>query len=562
MRLTWSISLALILALGTGCDTRREAELLDVTSVDPAQLAPGRTVRVRGSGFPPGRSARIRLEGMIHRPGRAPEPASVELEGSAVSAEEIEARFTAEAFEGLGGRGTLHGRVVAIFEAANDRGRVVGRSDELQIDIVPGSGRHAPGELGRRREASELVDRLGIHLEEEVPEVAGLRVSLVIERSTAERAGLVAGDRLVAAEGVLVHDLGDVLPQPGADTIALRLTRSGEAAPFAVVLPIEADARAGVHVRTARFALAALGWVLLILLFLAPTAGLADWLARRGTRRTARTGGWRALWRRHRADVPMVACGLALLGSLPALDAVGFFECKLEAVLLGALALRTGAAWLATSGETTRARLAASLVAVASVTGVGIALGALAALGGTSDLGALAEQPSEPWRWTLLTTPIAGPALGLVVLSCACSQPPAPRRGARALALAIDDVVLLAIAATVTAMVLGGWGRGSPEGAERLVRALAFTTFALGGWLFFRRSRRAPRLRALLVGAVLSVIVVVGTVAQIALEPPAVLVEGVARVIGGAATLLALSALFRVLGGRLRREPAPLARFA
>lgn len=562
MRLTWPTAFALFLVSVAGCEARREADLLEVTGIDPSQLAPGQLVRVRGSGFPPGRSALIRLEGVVYRPGQSPEPASVEIEGRAVSAEEIEARFTRDALGELGGRGTLHGRAVAMFEAAHERGRVIGVSEELQIDIVTGNIRDAPGELTRRRAANELSEQLGLVLAEESSEQAGLPLGWVTTGSTAERAGLIVGDRIVAAEEVLVHDLADVLPLPGADTISLRLAREGEAAPFVVVLPIEAGARAGIQTPTARIALASLGWVLLVLLFLAPTAGFADWLARRGTWERPRARGWRPLWRRHRSDVPIMTIGLAAIASLPVIDAAGLLDAKLEGLLLGALALRAGAAWLATSSEPTRARILAVAVAAGGVAGVGIALGALAALGGTSDLGALAGQPAAPWRWTLLTTPVAGPALGLVLLCCTCAPRPRARRGARAVAFAIDDLVLLAFAAAATATVLGGWGRDAPEGLERLVRAVVFTSITMGAWLFLRRARKKPGATVLWASVALAALVVGGAAAQIALEPPRVLVEGVARLMGGAAVLLALSAIVRLLAGKLRREAVPLARFA
>ena len=137
---TWVIAaLASSIALA-GCEAPREAELLGIADVSPERLEPGRTIVVEGAGFPPGRSGSVRFTGTSHRPGRAPVEVRVEVTGRALSAERVEARFTRDALEAMGGRGTLHGHVWAVFETRDGQGTVVGRSARLELDVSTASG--------------------------------------------------------------------------------------------------------------------------------------------------------------------------------------------------------------------------------------------------------------------------------------------------------------------------------------------------------------------------------------------------------------------------------------
>jgi len=562
MRLPPFIAVTALVLSALGCQDQREAELLEVQSVAPTRITPGQTLRVEGRGFPPGRAAVLRLEGTMRRPGEHAREVAVELDGRAGSGEVIEARLGQDAADRLGGRGTLHGRVIAIFEAAHGNGRVVGRSDPLELDITAGRVRRLHGELARRRRALALAERLGLALGEPSPENPGLPIVAVGESSVAERAGVVAGDRVVAAEGVHAHDLSDVLPAPGSSSIALRLERAGESASFVVALPVPAVASEHVRTETVHAAWIALAWVLLLLILFAPTAGVADWIARsiRPPRRPA-AEGWRERWRRARPHVPIVAMGLAGLAAIPALERVVAIDVSLEAVVLGSLALRAGAAWLGTSGRVTRGRLLGVGGALLSVAGIAIALGAVAALGGTTDLVALSIQPTAPWDWACLRLPIAIPAIALITV-CAAWRP--FDEGAPRLPRTIDDAVLLAVAISAVAILLGGWGSEEARGPIRLARGAAFVAIGFGYWLWLRRLRsRSRSARApLTAGALFAAVVVGGTCAQIALDPPPGLTAGFARIVAGAGAILLVSACVRFFRIGRGRPPTPLHRFA
>lgn len=558
MRLLATIGGCLI-ALGVvGCETRDDARLLEVTDVSPTEVNPGQRLRVEGRGFPPGREARLRLDGTMHRPGAEPSRVQVELMGRAASSDRIEARFTRETLAALGGRGTLHGRVVALFDTPDGRRRVTGRSAELELDVRTGAADRLHEEVARRRSGAQLAERLGLSLSEESPEARGLVVAVVHEGSAAARAGIIAGDRLVAAEGVHVHDPSDLVPIPGRDAISLRLARRGEAAPFEVRVPVETFDTAVVRPETVRATAIALAWLLLFVVLFAPSAGVADWIAGvapRAPRRSWRPG---ALWLRHRRDVPVVAIGVAVLGGLPAVDRVMPVEVALEVVLLAVFALRIATAWLGAGDATARTRARALGGATVSVLLLGTGLGAIAVLGGTTDVAALSRQPVEPWSWTLLRWPVAVPALGLVALGAAW-----PAAGRNPLARLVDDLVLLVLATLTVALLFGGWGEGDPQGTARLIHGAGFSVLAFGLWLWLRRARSAARTprTVLVVAGVLGTLVVGGTFLLLALEPPDVLTTTIARVAGGAAAILLLSALLRASTGG-RAPLGPLHRFA
>jgi hypothetical protein len=234
----------------------------------------------------------------------------------------------------------------------------------------------------------------------------------------------------------------------------------------------------------------------------------------------------------------------------------------LEAVVLGALALRVSSAWLAGAGRPRWRRALDLGHAAAGVIAVGVALAAVAALGGTTDLGGLQEQQgAAPWTWTLLRTPLGPLALGLVVLGGGTAPATVARgTGAQArVARALDDLVLVAFAAATATVLLGGWGPDDLRGAGRAAFALLHVALATLLWSWMRRGRRLGRPTRAGVAAALGLVVVVavGTALRISWEPPPELERGLARVIGATAALLGVTAVARLLAGRVRSASEP-----
>lgn len=551
-------------ALLLGCEPALEADLLAVHGVAPHRIEPGRTLTIEGAGFPAGRPARVRLEGSLHVPGAAPRSITLATSGRAVAADRIEARFDPRALDGVTERGTFRGRVTVLFRAAARGHEVIGRSDEQVLDVHPEHGDGVGEELARARRAAQLVDALGLVLGEEPPRDPGLPVEVVIAGSIAERAGLVSGDRVVELEGVRLHRLSDAIPPPGASRVSLRVERRGEPAPFHVTLPLTQGAD-GPGPETVVAALAALAWVLALLLLLAPSASLLDGLARRGRVSVRALGATRIrkAWRSR--EIGRWVIGAACLAAWPVLARRGWLGIPLEALLLAALAFRVSAAWLATDPtEGFWSRALAVGHALATVLGLSVALGAVAAFGGTTDVSSLAAQQSVwPWTWTTLSTPIGPLALALAFAALS-SAPPGLARGthrAARWARDLDDVVVLGAAATTTAILLGGWHVGTE--ASELAHAaggLSFFALAAVSCLWLRRARRLGRTRrgTLLGGVVLTALVAGATVLRITGEPLPALEIALARTFGVAAVAAIVLALVRLALGRVGERPEPL----
>lgn len=461
------------------CTPVRESELLEVRRVTPDRISPGHDLEVRGAGFPPGRAGRLRIEGQMHPPGEPSRAVSVELAARAASSEEVEARFTADALAALGGRGTFRGRVTVVFAA--DQGAVIGRSPRVVLDVMPESTARLGEELARRRRGAELAARLGLTLGEQTPDRPGLPVELVAEGSIAARAGLEAGDRLIGLEGVRLHALSDFAPPRGRREARIEALHEGDGPPFVVLVPTGERSEKLLSQGELIVARVALGWVLLVLLLLAPSARFVQAWWRAPAARPDR----RPRFARHGRAMLRASIGAALLVTIVALDRAGLLAVPLEAIVLAMFAVGTSAGYLA--GHAAKGSALRSVIAPAgAVLVVAVALACVAAIGGTTDLAALHRmQGPAPWEWTALRTP-AGPMMIGVILAVGAWS--ARERQGRLAALA-GEATALVLAAVVAAVLLGGFcaGEAPSEGA----RALAAAGFVVKGLLAWSAMRRA-----------------------------------------------------------------------
>jgi hypothetical protein len=553
---------ALVLAVLGGCAPEREAELLSVRTVAPERIEPGHTLRVRGDGFPPGRPARIRLEGVAHRPGHAPRSVGAELRGRALSSDRIEASFTEEALEALGGRGTLRGRAIVLFDATPE-GAVVGRSPAIVLDVSPASTSRLNEELARTRAAIEAVTSLGLSLGEESPDETGLPIEAIEEGSPAARAGLVVGDRLIALDGVRLHELSDFVASPTEDRPQIEVAREGEAAPFAVRIAI--TRHTAIAPRSLRGGQAALGWVLAVLLLVAPTASVLDRLAERPGARAQ--GERRGLLRRARsfaAPILRALIGAAFFVAIALLAHAHLLRVPLETLALGVLAARTSAAYMAAQGSV-RARLRAACAAFALAVPAALAIGIVCASAGTTDLEALhARAGTTPWEWTALRSP-AGPfVLALLVLGGAWRAPSGgAQRGdgiAARFAGLVDEIVALTLAAVGGIVLFGGWScEIERDSLERVVGPVLFAVKALALWIAMRRiGASSPRLSAvgILARMGIAACAIALTLAWGAWREAPELETALAEVLAAA---LACAAMFFLARRIVHGRPSPLA---
>lgn len=539
-------SLACAFALACACAPTTEAELLDVYGVSPDRIEPGHTVRVRGDGFPPGRAARVRLTGTAHRPGREPRSLSVELQGRAISSEQVEAHFTDEELEALGGRATIDGHVVVLFDTAG--GAVIGRSPPLVLDLAPASSVRFPDELARRRTAIELVTWFGVTLAEESADAPGLPIEAVREGSPAAETGLVAGDRLTSIDGLRLHALSDFVPPPGAGRALLTVERDGEAAPFELRIALDPE-RAELTPRAIRTGQAALAWLLAALLLVAPFASVVDRFA---PDKRAPERGWIPRLRRAAPIALRALIGLAFFAVVALLDRTRGLRVPLETVALGALAARTCAAYLGRAAGL-RAQLAAALRALGQAALAALAIGIAAATAGTTDLGALhAPQGMLPWEWTALRT-AAGPFLLAMLLIGG-----AWRAEGRFTAI-VDETVALVLSAVVAAVLLGGW-QCELEHHAQVIGAALFALKGLVVWIAMRRlGARAGKLRAWHAGAyaLLCALAIGGALLAIRYPSPPAIETALAEVLTAALGAF----LVWMIGRRIVRgrpgDPAP-----
>jgi hypothetical protein len=487
------------------------------------------------------------VEGLVHPPGAAPRTVALELDGRAISSEEIEARFTEAALAAAGGRGTLRGRVTVRFDAAGG-GAVLGRSPPVVLDVMPPSAEQLADELARRRRAALFLERLGVALAEEGSGENGLRVTHVEQGSVAARAGLAQGDRLAGIDGVRVRSVSDLVSPPGREEARVTVSREGETT-FVIVVPAGERTRSlsDAELNAVR---AALAWVLLVLLFLAPTAALTEAVAQRPeSARSTRGSAFEAA---------RIAVGAALLAGLVALDHASLLRARLELAVAFALAVRTSSAYLAArgSGASTLRALGASTRALGAVALVALALGAVAAIGGTTDIVALHEQQDPaPWTWTALRAP-AGPLLtGLLVVLAA------PETGRGQAGELASDLVTLVLAAVVATVLLGGWNVDDAAGPwARGFATAAFVAKGLVAWALMRRAGAIRwNVRRLAALALITVAALVMTAFWIVREPAPELERALAEVLAGAVAAAMLWLVYRRLaaGHDGTTEPAP-----
>lgn len=533
-----ALALACIAGL-SACAPEHESELLEVRRVAPDRVEPGQILRIRGAGFPPGRAGRARLEGRMHAPGASPRNVALELDARAVSSDEVEVPFTEAALARLGGRGTLHGRVTVLFAASG--GAVVGRSPALVLDVIEARTERLGEELARRRRGAGLARRLGVVLAEEAAGETGLKVEDVAPESVAARLGLALGDRLVTLEGVRLHALSDFVPPPGRREARIETVRESEGAPFVVLAPM-GERRQGLTQGELVVARIALGWVLFVLLFLAPSARVLEtWTLGppEGERRSAFLRG---------------SIAAALLAVVMGIDRGGLLGVPLEALVSLALLARASAAYTGArrSGARTLAALGASAGAVGTGLVVALALGCLAAIGGTTDLSALHElQGAAPWEWTAFRTPAGPLVVGLVLVAGSWSA----RERSHPFASFVGDAVTLMLSAAVAALLLGGWV-GAPSGWGSALAGIGFVAKTLVCWSAMRRAGAIPwTARTILATGITLLAAIAITAGWIVWEPGLEVERALAEVLTAALATAIVWLVTRRVAGLAKTDP-------
>jgi NADH-quinone oxidoreductase subunit H len=583
------LALVSLLVSVAACQAREVPELLTLGEVVPASVAVGEQVDVFGSNLPVGavRRAEIVLEGALHRVGR-PTLRDQTITVEQVTLERDRVRFEldpalAERLTGRGDearrttfRGRVSLRVVGVTDAIPLEGTV---RDEVVLDVVPRPPRSAVTEA-LADDAAGAQAALGLELSATAaPD--GLEVRGVRSGSPAERAGLVAGDRLESFDGVRVATAADVLPSGEEPRATAVIVRGGER--LHAELPIDgwrADARSDLAAVGAL--LASVGVVILALgtrlgsvvtwLAARVAAGLASERSQRGLAgalarvvRREGTGAGASPWS---SAVPLVAAlSMGLVVALvPWLELRGRLAMDAGQLFLASFAAYTTAALLtggtgkagSSSGEARgyARHLAAAGRVVACTLPAAAALGAIVLTSGSVrlvDIVATQSGPETgwfetggwPWAWHALRSPQLFGLFCLFFVGAfvdasradevtGADSPAHVRRVRGALFAFVETANLGVMSALAVAAFLGGWtlpgvSRHTLEASSlaQLAAALVFVAkwIAVGATVLVLRAS-LPRIRPSLIprlflrGFVPAAVVALGLAVLTARFPP------------------------------------------
>jgi NADH-quinone oxidoreductase subunit H len=310
-RLTWSLlTLAALLMAVLGlsaCQSDSYPQLIQVLDLAPHEAEVGDRLEVLGSGFPHGKTAHLVFRGNLHRPGFKPvKGVEIELDGVVTSPEQIEIQFTEglqTLFCGAGDKAThttFRGEVEVAFPAAIAGAKpIAGTIHNITIDFRPPTARRAVIEE-RATEGERALAYMGITVSSSSPSAGGLLVSAVQPGSRADRARVLVGDLITSFDHVRVVSKADAEPS-GAEPFVYLGVRRGAAparagAEAEETVPVAIDGFKPAPPSDLLGAVLVIGVAAaIILLFMAPTAGIITWVERRvSARMQSRIGPNRA----------------------------------------------------------------------------------------------------------------------------------------------------------------------------------------------------------------------------------------------------------------------------
>jgi NADH-quinone oxidoreductase subunit H len=461
--------------IASGCGADAPASLIQVTDFAPREAEVGDRLEITGVGFPQGRTARVVLRGALHRPGASPERVDLPVDGTVVSARQIEILYGEGLEAQLCTRGlrrahtTFAGDVEVSFSAvAVGAPPVSALLRGVVLDLRPPV---TPDELkAASAEGERTLAFLGLTVSDG-GEGGGLLIEAVAPGSRAERAGVGVGDRLVAFDTLRVGSRADLVPRPGR-VASLGLRRADESAEVVREVPVDGLSPGPSDEVLAALALA-LTAIALLLAFFAPAEGPLTHLERRAAHRLRS-----AAWLRRPPAAALVAgaiCAITLL-VLPSarflvsadLDVAVLFVCAVAATVI-ASAGRGGFGL----------RRAATLLSYEVLAAVGFA-SVMVATGSLRLHDVVRAQGALPWEWAAFRSPASLVLFLLFGTGALVGEADAPARP-RAWLAAAETTSAFVRAGLAAAVFLGGWQL--PAGWRE-----GFVGVCASGGLFFAKA--------------------------------------------------------------------------
>ncbi|MEZ4294444.1 MAG: NADH-quinone oxidoreductase subunit NuoH [Polyangiaceae bacterium] len=272
-----------------GCGRRAGGpELLQVVDVQPRDVDVGDRIEVIGINLPTGegREALVELHGELRRPGHTPMvDQQVQIDHAKVSGDKVTMVFTEGLQTAVCGRGddavhtTFVGDVIVTMpSSAPDNAPVTGTVKGVTIDFRPPSPRRAVLEA-RYKEGLRALEHMGITVSADSPASGGLVIERVRPSSPAEKRGILPGDLITAFQGIKVLSVGDMASTGHSETPELVVQRRGQDLPAVQVDMKGFEGAPPVDLLGAGLVLGIAAAI--ILLFMAPTAGIITWVERR-----------------------------------------------------------------------------------------------------------------------------------------------------------------------------------------------------------------------------------------------------------------------------------------